>query len=141
MSNTFTPMGHHLLNAYRAWFMENNTRVMNVVLIAANNTSPFVRGLANSAGLALLNIHPAAVRDFLCDASGLSFKARFNGTEQHLFFHLDCIVEVQIPMGSGVVTAPVFSYSNIAKLYGLIPRDEPSPNTPAPAVSKLRVIK
>ena len=38
-----------------------------------------------------LNVTPSAVEDLMIDENGVSFRARFNGMEHHLYFPLDTI--------------------------------------------------
>lgn len=142
MSAKPIPLAHHLLNAYRTWFIENDEPRMHVVVRAANNPSPFIRTLISKEGNVVMNIHPRAVTDFICDEKGLSFKARFNGTVHHVFFELGAILEVVIPCGNHFINVSLFNPEQITKALNPIPQTSPGDSTP-PSVSipTLRVVK
>jgi stringent starvation protein B len=113
MPNTFTPVGHHLLNAYLAWFAENNISKVHILVDVSKNPSPFIRGLGTHRSRTTMNIGPKAVRSLIIDKDGVSFKAQFGGDEHHVFLLLSEILGLEILVGGQVVLVDLFDFQRI----------------------------
>lgn len=121
MSKEYGPIGHYLLNAYLAWFYENNISPINIVVNATANVSPLIRGKADAGGKLILNIAPAAVRELIVDKDGVSFKTSFGGVSHHVYLQLSDVIAVVVPIeGVGGVNVSIFNYQEMNKLFNKI---------------------
>jgi stringent starvation protein B len=115
MKDKLTPVGHHLLNAYIAWFAENNIDKVHVLVDVSKNPSPFVRELGKHLGRTVMNIGSLAVRSLIIDNKGISFKARFSGIEHHVFLELGDIIGIEIPIGDQPMLIDLLDFQRIFK--------------------------
>lgn len=124
MGKEYSPIGHYLLNAYLAWFYENNISPINILINAENNVSPTIRGKADVNGKLVLNIAPAAVRELLVDKDGLSFKTNFGGVTQHVYLPLADVLSINMPVESGGgINISLFNYQEMCKFFSTVEKN------------------
>jgi stringent starvation protein B len=140
MNSTLTPVGHHLLNAYMAWFAENNIEKIHIVVDTSNNPSLFIRTLGGQLGRSTFNIGPLAVHSLIIDKTGVSFKAGFSGNEHHVFLFLSDILGVEILIGGQVVLIDLFDVERNLKNFKETPLVKSVTADPSKS-SKLSIVK
>jgi stringent starvation protein B len=142
LSKVETPLGHHLLNGILEWFYENEYSPIHILADVTHNSSPVVRNLMREDGTITFNIAPSAVKELLIDDKGVSFKARFGGTVQHVFVPLKMVKGVEIPLGAGkAIVIDLIDLSRCRELMGIASPSEITDPEKTPAKTSLRVVK
>lgn len=87
----YTPINHHLLLAYYSWLAENGAKIhlgINAMLL---DDASFLHAYADQTQRVALSVGPAAVRNFVVDADGVSFDGTFNAQHRSVFVPLNAI--------------------------------------------------
>lgn len=124
-----TPITPHIISALYSWITHND--MTPHLLIDASADNVFVPEELVNDGKIVLNIAPSAIEAFDIDDDGITFCARFTGTQHDIYLPINSVVSIYAKeTGQGMIFTPEGNTM-----------DEPPKPEPPKTKPKLKVLR
>lgn len=131
-----TPLKPYLLRAARDWCLDNGFTPH--LLVDATQAGVQVPANYIEDGKIVLNINPAAIKNFDLDEGGVRFAARFGGKELFIAAPLGAVLAIYAKENGQGISFPPEAGGQAAETR---PPEEPPPDKPPRKGPSLKIVK